>query len=272
MVAMATMTHPNRHIDRRDGAAQCSPMQWFRITNWRTGLRALIGWPMLVIGLYMAAAMIGSMIPRHSGWRETPGGSVIWLHNNGIHTSIIVPCRPPSGDAINSDLVRCLFPEGNAQAPSGNVRYQMIGWGDRDFYLNTPYWRDLRLGTAVTALLGSGQMLMHVDNLAAVPTRGVKPLRVNQREFTAIMDQLAASYRSAPLTVGDPAASAPIPGYGPDDVFYPAATAAGEGPRYSALYTCNNWVSDILANAGVRTARWSPFPGGVMRWFPAAAD
>jgi Protein of unknown function (DUF2459) len=47
------------------------------------------------------------------------------------------------------------------------------------------------------------------------------------------------------------------------DVFY---TAQG---RYSALNTCNSWTRDRLAEAGVRVGRWTPFAGGVMRWFAA---
>jgi hypothetical protein len=52
-------------------------------------------------------------------------------------------------------------------------------------------------------------------------------------------------------------------GYGPSDVFY---DAPGD---YTARNTCNQWTSDTLAAAGVRTGWWTPFAGGVMKWVPS---
>ena len=52
------------------------------------------------------------------------------------------------------------------------------------------------------------------------------------------------------------------PGYGPQDVFYDAPG------RYTATNTCNQWTSDMLAAAGIRTGWWTPFAGGVMKWVP----
>ena len=51
-------------------------------------------------------------------------------------------------------------------------------------------------------------------------------------------------------------------GYGPQDVFYDAPGT------YTVSNTCNQWTSDVLAAAGVRTGWWTPFAGGVMKWVP----
>ena len=51
-------------------------------------------------------------------------------------------------------------------------------------------------------------------------------------------------------------------GYGRQDVFYEAPG------HYTARNTCNQWTSDRLAEAGVRTGWWTPFAGGVMKWVP----
>ena len=50
------------------------------------------------------------------------------------------------------------------------------------------------------------------------------------------------------------------PGYASYDTFYEARG------RYTMANTCNQWTSDTLAAAGVRTGRWTPFAGGVMKW------
>ena len=49
-------------------------------------------------------------------------------------------------------------------------------------------------------------------------------------------------------------------GYGPQDVFYDAPGT------YTLRNTCNQWTSNMLAAAGVRTGWWTPFAGGVMKW------
>jgi uncharacterized protein (TIGR02117 family) len=240
----------------------------FAITSPLTALRALVGWPLLLLGFYMFAALVGSMVPRNADWQEAPDGAMIWLHNSGIHTSIVVACAPPSPNPDNADLVRCLFPEGHARGDPTQVRYQLIGWGDRDFFLSTPRWRDLRPGTALSALAGSGRMLLHVENLRDLPADAIKPIRLTERELLSVLTRLQdpLSTPTVPYPPGQEPSSLAIPGYGPDDWFYEAQ--AIDGRSYSALYTCNNWVSDILATAGIRTALWSPFPGGVMRWLP----
>ena len=38
--------------------------------------------------------------------------------------------------------------------------------------------------------------------------------------------------------------------------------------EYTASNTCNQWTSNMLAAAGVRTGWWTPFAGGVMKWVP----
>jgi hypothetical protein len=51
-------------------------------------------------------------------------------------------------------------------------------------------------------------------------------------------------------------------GYDDYDIFYAAPG------RYHLGNTCNQWTSDTLAAAGVRTGWWTPFAGGVMKWVP----
>ncbi|MBU2033181.1 MAG: DUF2459 domain-containing protein, partial [Alphaproteobacteria bacterium] len=36
--------------------------------------------------------------------------------------------------------------------------------------------------------------------------------------------------------------------------------------RYTLTNTCNQWVGDVLAYAGMRMGVWTPLAGGVMRW------
>jgi hypothetical protein len=38
--------------------------------------------------------------------------------------------------------------------------------------------------------------------------------------------------------------------------------------RYTIFNTCNTWVGNRLAAAGVKVGRWTPLAGGVMKWVP----
>jgi uncharacterized protein (TIGR02117 family) len=228
-------------------------LKLFYINSVWSALRALIGWPFLVLGLYCIAALFGSLIPVNRAWVSPANGTTLYLHDNGIHTSIIIPCAP--ADAANA----CLFP---INSDSDIVtRWQMIGWGDREFYLNTPTWRDLDLGTAAAAFVGTGKSLVHVDNLTVLPHAGIKAIKVDDATLGKI---LSGIYRSATTNAYTGSKRTPIIGYGRHDIFYEGSLSRVR--NYSILYTCNNWVSEILANAGVKTGYWTPLPFGVMWW------
>jgi len=178
------------------------------------------------LGLFLAAAGLLSHIPANADWREPRDGIVIFIQTNGVHTGIVLP--------------------------DGPHRWRAFGWGDRDFYLNTPSWADVRPGTVLSALAGSGKTLLHVDRLGDFRAdENWRPLRVRRHEYARLVAFIAATL--------EPGGKA-IPGRGPDDSFYPARG------HYSAIRTCNVWVGEALTKAGVRTARWSPFESGIMRW------
>jgi uncharacterized protein (TIGR02117 family) len=230
-------------------------LKLFRINSVGTLFQAILGWPLLVLGLYFCAALIGSLIPVNADWAEPKDGATLYLHDNGIHTSFIIPCAPDGG------ATACLFPTEYAKT-HGQTRWQMIGWGDREFYLNTPTWRDLDLGTAATAIMGSGRTLVHVDNLNALPATGIRSVTVDHKTMGRIMDSLYGSVTSDKDTRRR---LMPIKGYGHNDLFYEVSQTRIR--NYSIVYTCNNWVSEILAKAGVRTGYWTPLPYGVLWWF-----
>ena len=198
------------------------------------------------IGVYYAAAGVLSHVPVNNDWREPANGVTIYLASNGVHTGIVVPATAAGidwrGRVRASDL-----PD-----PSLAGKWLMFGWGDRDFYLHTPTWSDIRPGTVLSALVGSGQTLVHVDHLDDFYADiDMRPLRVTADQYRRLADFIKATFAKPREAT---------PGYGSRDMFY-----AGKG-RYSVIRTCNVWTGEALKAAGVRTAVWSPFPGGIMRW------
>src|SRR3954467_4963519 len=104
--------------------------------------------------LYLAAGAIGGAIPRNAGWQEPEDGITIYVATNGIHTGLVLPARAEGVDW--SPLVR---PDHIAD-PRYAGRWLWFGWGERDFYLNTPTWREVSPRTVVHALIGSDGTLM----------------------------------------------------------------------------------------------------------------
>jgi uncharacterized protein (TIGR02117 family) len=225
----------------------------FGINSIGSALRALVAWPLLAAGLYLVAALVGGVTAVNEKWQNSKHGYQVYLHDNGIHLSIIIPRKQHLND------LETVFPAAHLPGDQKPAEYLMFGWGDRDFYLNTPTWADLRPGHAVNAFIGSGKSLLHVDHLNTLPT-GARKLAVAHEAYQTILSEIVLTVNANTSTP----TPAPIKGYGGSDVFYPA-----RGYRYSALYTCNNWVSEILAKARIRTGYWTPLPFGVMWWHEA---
>ena len=197
-------------------------MKPFRINSWTSALRALLAWPLLLLGVYLAAAVTGSLVLVNRAWEPPEQGHAAYLYDNGIHTSLILPrdqagfdlgrwvADPPTTDDLLVDL-----PEGHFPGPAARYPYLMFGWGDARFFRETPRWADLRPGTAVVALVGSGTTLVHVERLSALPTANIKRLVLRDAELDRLLAFLTShfpntgrhSYRSEP-------------GYGPDGRFY----------------------------------------------------
>lgn len=219
-----------------------------------------IGRTIAIIGLlllvYPLAGIGGALIPANGDWREPESGVTLYVHDNGIHTGLVLPRVNAVADW--SDLVR---PEHLAD-PRYYSDWLLFGWGDRTFYLETPTWADLRLSTAVAALFGSDASLVHVDHIAAPQIADdLRPLTVTREQYV----QIAAAIR-AQFALDADGNSQPAGAYGPNDVFYEAHG------RYTAFRTCNEWTGAILRDAGIRIGVWTPFNTGVMRWFDAPVD
>ena len=208
-----------------------------------TSFRALVGWPLLAIGLYMAAALIGSHIPVNQDWTEPAEGIDLFVETNGVHVSLIVPV---------TDLRDLIRPE-QMSDPRLYGTHAMIGWGHAGVYRNAETWSDVLPNDVGSAIFGSDDVLLHIYHVIsprAAPHR--KKLRVTSEQYRHIIAVIRGSF--APGAISYPA-------YGPDNLFYQATG------QYNAIHTCNEWTGGLLRRAGVRMGVWTPMPGGVMRWF-----
>jgi len=213
-------------------------------------IRAVLGWLALAIGLFMATAWIGSSIPRNADWREAEKGVEILVGSNGVHTELVLPATTAARDW------RAQFPLGDLDEPLPDYTHVAISWGEREVFLNTPTWADLSPLTVLRILGVGGEGLMHVSwYVRPRANEHYRPLTLRAQEYARLVAAIEAGIPDGPLPVH--------PGYGSHDTFYET------GGRYTASRTCNQWTSDMLTAAGVKTGWWTPFAGGVMKWVPA---
>lgn len=209
---------------------------------WKAILLILAALP----GIFAIAILIGSLTPANRDSGPPASGITIYVYSNGVHTGLMLPTVHPLHDW------RARIRADDLPDPRKAGRWLIFGWGERNFYLNTPRWSDVDPLIVARAAVGSGQTLMHVDHLQRL-WRGpdLRPVMLTAAQYRALVVAIEADF----------APGAAIRGYCADDVFYP-----GRG-RYSAITTCNEWTGAKLRRIGVRVGLWTPTAWSVMRWF-----
>ncbi len=221
---------------------------------WR---RALVWLLRIVAGIvaiplaYFAAALVLGLVPANVAFHEPAQGVTIYIQSNGVHTWIVMP-------KVNEEMDWRPYSRGeHLRDPRwGNADHIAVGYGNREFYLNTPTWGDLSFRRAAGAFFGGGPTLLHVEHIDH-PERdpAERPIRITSEQYRRLAGFIQARFRLDP-------AGRPIPvlgrGYGANDMFYEA------NGGYSFILTCNEWTGRALRTAGVRTGVWTPFEQSIM--------
>jgi uncharacterized protein (TIGR02117 family) len=201
--------------------------------------------------LYFLAALVLGVVPANAAFHQPARGITIFVRSNGVHTWIVMP-------KVSAEMDwRPYARPGHLRDPRwGNADHVAIGYGNREFYLNTPAWGDLSPRTAALALFGSGPTLLHVEHVHRPrPEPDQRPIRITRDQYRRLAGFIQRRFRLDP-------GGRPIPllgrGYGPGDMFYEA------NGGYSFVMTCNEWTGRALRAAGVRTGLWTPFEQSIM--------
>lgn len=207
--------------------------------------------------IYVAVSYALLMVPSgaRSGTSSSSSDAVAvhaYVLSNGVHTDLVFPVRTLGVDWSLTFPVQHL-----ARPPGSEPTHVAIGWGDREFYLHTPQWRDLTVGRALQALSGSGRSLLHVTHLreADLHAGGAHALPLTAAQYASLVKHVEASLVRAPHGEG-----LHLPGqhYGPHDAFYEARGS------YDLFTTCNVWTGRALRDAGVRVSVWTPLASQVV--------
>lgn len=217
-------------------------------------LKFSLGVLIVPILLYFALAIIGAAIPVNSNPETINPDIKIYLISNGVHVDIAVPVISET-----IDWTETVKPQHTLLKPT-NSSYVSFGWGDLQFYENTPEWKDLTVKTAFQALF--------LKTPSALHTRFHEGKPKNERIKTFMIDDsqylLLSEYISNTFMFDDEGNSQPVQGlhYSGQDVFYRAKGSL------NLFNTCNTWVNNALKHSGLKASLWTPFEEGIFLRYP----
>ena len=166
----------------------------------------------------------------------------IFLNTNGVHLDIV----------IRRNELDSLVLAGLTQFP--NEKYFSIGWGDENFYINTPTWAELTFQNAFKAMFLKSSTLIHVTRYRQKRLDWVE-VKINKPELAKlnafILQGFALDEHGKKIIL-------PNKGYSESDNFYKA------NGNYSCLKTCNSWVNKGFKESGLRACLWTPFDFGLL--------
>lgn len=186
---------------------------------------------------YVLMALLFSVIPVNKDSQVKKSKQKIYLSTNGVHLYLIL-----EKSNIDSSLLSDLDYESDSN-------YFLFGWGDKNFYLNTPEWSDLTLKNAALAMFPNTPTLMHFVPYQVKDEKWVEiPLTENQLKKINIY-----ILKSFKLDQTGKKVKLPFKGYSDRDSFYEAKG------HYNCFNTSNSWVNSGFKKSGLKACYWTPF-------------
>lgn len=192
---------------------------------------------LLIPVFYGVIALLLSSITVNKNRNIYNATKTVYLATNGVHLDIIVPVNE-----LDSALE-------NGLQVYKKTSFLAFGWGDENFYINTPTWADLTFKNAFSALFLNSTSLMHVTQYYTKQNSWVK-INITKTEYKKLVNYINQSFlvdsTGAKLMLKNK-------GYSVYDHFYKAQGS------YSCFNTCNTWANRIFKNSGLKACVWTPF-------------
>ena len=114
-------------------------------------------WFLLLIAIYLVSAYVLSKIQVNSVDLDKQQDVTIYIKSNGVHTDIVLPAKNDIKDWTTE------IQYSHTISKDSTLNYIAFGWGNKDFYLDTPEWTDLKMTTALKAAFHMGNTAMHTQ-------------------------------------------------------------------------------------------------------------
>lgn len=203
---------------------------------------------LLLVGLpvvYLLVSLLFTIIPISEKHTDNPKAHTIYLTTNGVHADVVLPKKLVTPAILKDQVIR-----------SGDA-YFAFGWGEENFYLNTPTWGDLKFSTAFRAAFLKSKTLLHITRYRNPQSKWIA-VQVTEEQLKKLTNYIQQSFdetsgkkillKGAAYTQGR-------------DNFYRAKG------NYMYHHTCNSWLNRGLKESGLKGSLWTPFDFGVMRWY-----
>lgn len=207
-----------------------------------------------IVVLYVLLAFLFSAIPVNKNFQEDKTSGIdIYIQSNGVHTDLVLPIRNRYKDW--SDVI----PFDHTISKDSLMEYIAFGWGDKNFYLETPTWADLKFSTAFNALFFLSTSAMHVTLYKHMPAEEYrKKIGISAEQYKRIVQYIEDSFQKN--SEGDFILIKNL-SYGNDDCFYDAKGT------FNLFYTCNTWTNEGLKQSGLRASLWTPFESALLNHY-----
>lgn len=174
----------------------------------------------------------------------------IYIMTNGVHTDIVMPAI---SDQIN--WTKEISYQNTLEADS-SYQYVAVGWGDKKFYIETPGFEDLKLGTAIRAISGLSTSAMHTTYYQNISEdNDCKKIMISREQYKRLIDYMLNSFEKDKAGHLIPIKT-PVH-YDIGDAFYEAKGS------YSIFKTCNTWTNAALKACGQKSCLWTIFDTGI---------
>lgn len=206
---------------------------------------------LLSIAMWLVAAFALSSIKLNTDYIAPPSNGIeIYISSNGVHTDFVLP--------VNNKICNwnTILPLSDFNGADSTWTHIAFGWGNKDFYVNTPTWNDLTFTTAFKAAFGIGSAAMHVTRYRTKPavSKNCKRYIITEEQYNKLVNYLmkhVSRNKIAPKLILHP-------GYGYNDRFYESAGT------YSLLHTCNEFTGNGMDAAGLPVGLWTPLERMIM--------
>lgn len=200
----------------------------------------------LVLGvlLYLLLSIVVSLFTANSDVKVAPlTQKTFYLDTNGVHLSIIIPV-----DLLSEEVKKGL-------PLQHHHKFMSFGWGDENFYLNTPTWNEFQFKYAFGAFFLNNPTAIHTKTYyrkrkdwVTVALDAEKLAKLNQYiTNTFVLDSLGKKIE-IPQQI-----------YGKGNHFYKAKGS------YSPAKTCNTWANNAFKESDLKACYWTLFDFGLMR-------
>jgi uncharacterized protein (TIGR02117 family) len=197
---------------------------------------------LLIPVVYIVVSLLLTTITIDNTSNTTEPKKLIYLNTNGVHLDIVIP----------KNIVESHLLEGIKHNPEDE--FLSFGWGDENFYINTPTWGDLTFSTAVEAMLLNSTTLMHVTRYKNIQTNWVKVevSKLQLQKLNAYIQNAFQTDRTGNKIIFENES------YSTNDEFYKAKGS------YTCFNTCNTWANTAFKESGLKSCLWTPFDFGLI--------